>query len=430
MRYFSLALLFFLLVNSPLQANFFSDLFDFKTPAKESSKQYTEEIEDKVISVDEFFNEEVSHQNNNNNVNNNVNEIFVEEDPFADEDFQEVEEPISNIKEKTIFLFYLSKRDKVYLKEEFSIDIKAVITDDNIKSIDTTFSGGRDFKVFKNISRWEKIGDKTYKKRLYFKLLSPRAKLPNIRVTYRTDLHSASETLLGIRPKIVALKSDNIFCSVIAQDFTLISHHEKKYDDNSSIVVMEINASYSNLDNFHLPFTLRDGIDTHHRDGINQSIYYYAIVPKKLKIFKFKYFHRVSNKFNIVSFDMDYGDTTLSTQTDLNPKKNKYYLYKTIIIGIVALILFILFFVYRKIYWFVLGIVVVVYLFMTRAPIHKLDLAKGIELKILPTENSTIFYKSSQKVTADILLEKNGYTKVLLPNKKIGWIKNEDITKR
>ena len=424
MRYFSLALFFTFLITSSLEANFFSDLFDFKTPDKESSKQYKEEIENKVISVDEFFDEDLPSQDNSN-----VNEIFVEDDPFAEE-FQEAEEQVSNVKENTIFLFYLSKRDKVYLKEEFFIDVKAVITADNIRSLDTTFSGGKDFEVFEKASTWAKIGDKTYRNRLYFKLLSPKSKLPNIKVSYKSDLYSASETLLATRPKIVALKADDIFCSVIAQDFTLISHHEKKYDDNSTIVVMEINASNSNLGDFHLPFSKRDGIDTHKRVGVNQSIYYYAIVPKSLKVFKFKYFNKISNKFNIVSFNMDYGDTTLSTQTDLNPKKNKYYLYKTIIIGLIALILFVLFFVYRKIYWFILGIFILVYLFMTRAPIHKITFDKGIELKILPTENSTIFYKSLQKVTADILLEKDGYTKVLLPNKKIGWIKNEDITKR
>ncbi len=423
MRYFSLALFLTFLITSSLEANFFSDLFDFKTPDKESSKQYKEEIDNRVISVDEFFNEDVATPNSHED------EIFIEDDPFAEE-FQESEEQVSNVKEKTIFLFYLTKRDKVYLKEEFFIDVKAVITADNIRSIDTTFSGGKDFEVFEKASTWAKIGDKIYRNRLYFKLLSPKSRLPNIKVSYKTDLYSASETILAIRPKVVALKSDDIFCSVIAKDFTLISHHEKKYDDNSTIVVMEINASHSNLGDFHLPFSKRDGIDTHHRVGVNQSIYYYAIVPKSLKIFKFKYFNKTSNKFNIVSFTMDYGDTTLSTQTDLNPKKNKYYLYKTIIIGVIALILFVLFFVYRKIYWFILGIFIVVYLFMTRAPIHKITFDKGIELKILPTENSTIFYKSPQKVTADILLEKDGYTKVLLPNKKIGWIKNEDITKR
>ncbi len=424
MRYFSLALFYFFIAISPLQANFFSDLFDFKTPDKESSKQYKEEIEDKVISVDEFFNEDITHDENI------APEIFIEEDPFADEESQEPEEQLSNIKEKTIFLFYLNKRDKVYLKEEFFVDVKAVITADNIKSLDTSFSSGKDFEVFEKSSSWAKTGDKTYKNRVYFKLLSPSSRLPNIKVSYKTDLYSSSETLRAIRPKIVALKPDNIYCSVIAQDFTLISHHEKKYDDNSTIVVMEINATQSNLSDFHLPFSERDGIDTHERSGISQSIYYYAIVPKTLKIFKFKYFNKSSNKFNIVSFDMDYGDTTLSTQTDLNPKKNKYYLYKTIIIGVVALTLFILFFVYRKIYWLVFGVIVLVYLFMTRAPIHKIDLVEGVELKILPTENSTVFYKSPQNVTADILLEKNDYKKVLLPNKKIGWIKNEDITKR
>ncbi len=425
MRYLSLALFFTFLINTSLEANFFSDLFDFKTPDKESSKQYKEEeIENTVISVDEFFDEEASSPSGNEDV------VFIEEDPFADEEFQDSEEQVANVKEKTIFLFYLSKRDKVYLNEEFFLDVKAVITADNIKSIDTFFVGGRNFKVFKKLSKWKKIGDKIYKNRLYFKLLSPKSKLPNIKVSYKADHYSASETLLAVRPKVIALKTDNIFCSVIAQDFTLISHHEKKYDDNSTIVVMEINASYSNLDDFHLPFSKRDGIDTHNRKGIHQSIYYYAIVPKSLKVFKFKYFNKNSNKFNIVSFNMDYGDTTLSTQTDLNPKKNKYYLYKTIIIGLVALFLFVLFFVYRKVYWFILAIFVLVYLFMTRAPIHKITFDKGIELKILPTENSTIFYKSPQKVTADILLEKDGYTKVLLPNKKIGWIKNEDITKR
>jgi hypothetical protein len=55
-------------------------------------------------------------------------------------------------------------------------------------------------------------------------------------------------------------------------------------------------------------------------------------------------------------------------------------------------------------------------------PMSKIVLQKGVKLRILPTKNSTIFYITQEQTTADKLLVRDGYIKILLPNKKIGWI--------
>jgi hypothetical protein len=55
-------------------------------------------------------------------------------------------------------------------------------------------------------------------------------------------------------------------------------------------------------------------------------------------------------------------------------------------------------------------------------PLNSIKIDKGAEIKILPTEKSTIFYITNRTIYAQKLDSKDSYTKILLPNGKIGWI--------
>jgi hypothetical protein len=214
----------------------------------------------------------------------------------------------------------------------------------------------------------------------------------------------------------------------LSRDLTLQSHHEKKYDEKSNIVVLEINATHANLEDFHIPYAIRDGIDEIKYNGFNQTIYYFAIIPNDIKVFKFKYFDLLSNKYNIVSFPVTLQDSSVSTQTDLNPEESRFALYKAIALLVLAFIIFLFYLKTKKLYLLILALIVGVFLFYIRMPISKIILNENVKLRILPTKNSTVFYVTQKKIEADMLLKKDGYIKVLLPNKKIGWI-DEDITK-
>ncbi len=405
---------FLALFLSHAEAGFFSDLFDVVDEKKE--KQF-KEVEEEVISADDYYNSAEEPQ-------------FIEEKVFSDDSLDKAEEDTSFIESKNIFLSYLLKPKKVYLNQHFTIAIKAVLTSENIKSIGTTFVGGKAYKILNEDSPWKQIGDKSYSNIYTIKLTSLKSTLPNFKITStNTAGKKSSEILKSYPQKLVALKENRLFSQVLATNFNLISHHEKKYDDKSNIILLEINASHANLEDFMLPFAARQGIDSLVENKNGQNIYYFAILPYYQKELKFKYFNLSTNKFNRISFPIVISDSSISTQTDLNPQKSKYFFYKVIALLSLALIFLLLYIKYKKGYLLFLALILSIYTIYTKLLTNNLTLKKDMIIRILPTQNSTIFFKTAQDMKVKVLLKKNGYTKILLPNTKIGWIKDADLSK-
>ncbi len=392
-------------------------------------------VEEETISADEYLDsssedekifEDASADDNDNNVDVVEEKAISDDEDFSSETFDQESDPF--IKERNILLSFAKKPDKVYLLQHFKVDIKALIPQTNIKAIATDFIGGKDFKVLNRDSQWIKTGENSYENSFYFKLLTPAAKLPNIKVTNQTQNGGVrSEILKPFAPKIVKLREDELFCKVIAKNLEVLHHQERKYDENANIVVLEINATLGNLEDFHIPVALREGIDQLKENLTKQKIFYFAIVPNVKKRFKFKYFNLSRNRYEVISFDIKPIDTKISTHTELNPQKNKYILYKVVFLIAMALLFVLLFIKYRKYYLLFIALLFIALLSFVQMPITKAKLPAGSALRILPMSNSTVFFRTKIPLEVDILLKKEKYTKVLLPNKKIGWVNNEDI---
>jgi len=410
----SLTLLLMLFL-SQAEANFFSDLFDGVDEKKE--KQF-EAVEEEVISADEYFD------------TSDEPSFTGDEKVFSDNATQDSEEDDSFIKSKNIFLSYLSNPKRVYVNQHFTIEVKAVLTEENLQSISTKFSKGKGYKVLNPHARWKKNAEKSYSNRYTIKLLTAKSKLPDIIVSATNGAGDISqETLKSYAQRVTVLKENNLFSNILAKEFTLLSHHEKKYDEKSNIVVLEINASASNLEDFHLPFASREGIDSITEQGDSQSIYYFATIPNYQKEFKFKYFNLNTNKFIRISFPVVVSDTSVSTQTGLNPHKSKYFFYKVLALLSLSLVLLLLYIRYKKGYLLFLALILAIYTIYSKLITNNLTVPKGVAIQILPTHNSSVFFKTNQAMDVKVLLKKNGFTKVLLPNTKIGWIKDDDLSK-
>ncbi len=394
-------------------------------------------VEEETISADEYLDSSSEDENifgSQKEENIDLSDGFIPEKAVSeDEDipsdfFERDQESDPFIKERNILLSFTKKPQKVYLLQHFEVHIKALIPQTNIKAIETDFTKGKDYKVLNRDNEWIKTGDNSYENSFIFKLLTPNAKLPNIKVTNQTQSGSIrSEYLKPFSPKIITLREDDLFCKVIAADLEVLNHQERKYDESANIVVLEINATSGNLEDFHIPVALREGIDQLNQNGAKQKIYYFAIVPNVKKRFKFKYFNLEKNRYEVISFDIKPIDTKISTHTELNPQKNKYIIYKAIFLIVMALLFVILFIKYRKYYLLLFALAFIIMLSFVQMPITKAKLPAGSALRILPMANSTVFFRTRTPLEVDILLKKRDYTKVLLPNKKIGWIKNEDI---
>ena len=441
-----LTISFLILFSLNLHAGFFGDLFNSSSP-KHADIQITQEdaildeevvfeedivekenvpFEEEVISADDYIDsveEPIELEVFSSDIDDG--NAFDENEVYIDEDGEE--NPF--VKSQSIFLSYIDNPEKIYLSQHATIKLKAVITQENVAAIKTSFLNYKNITVLNTDKPWVKISENSYENSYIIKALSTDIVMPDFKiVTTLLNGKKLNETLKAFTPKVVALREDKEFCLVLSDDLTLLSHHEKKYDEKSNIVLLEISATGSNLEDFHIPYAIRDGIDNIEYKDLSQSIYYFAIISNDVKVFKFKYFDLKSNKYNIVSFPVILKDSSVSTQSDLNPEESRFTLYKAIALLILAFIIFLFYLKSKKLYLLILSIIVLALLFYIRMPISKIILHKNVKLRILPTKNSTIFYVTDEKIKADMLLKKNGYIKVLLPNKKIGWI-DEDITK-
>jgi hypothetical protein len=410
--------LIFILFTLDLHAGFFSSLFE-KNRQEPIITQEDPIIEEEVISAEEYIDSVEEPTDIEVFSDEPQSRAFDEDEEF----YSEEDEDNPLVRSQSIFLSYIEQPEKIYLSEHVKIKIKAIITNENVNNIATSFLNGKNVKVLNPKSSWKKISNTTYENSYILKLFSTNAHLPDIKITTTSNSgRSQSETLASFNPKIIALREDKEFSLVLAKDLTLLEHHEKKYDEKTNIVVLEINATGSNLEDFHIPYATRDGIDEIKYNGDNQRIYYFAIIPNNIKIFKFKYFDLQSNKYNIVSFPIILQDSSVSTQTDLNPEESRYALYKAIALIMLAFIIFLFYLKSRKLYLLLFSMIVLAFTFYIKMPMSKIVLQKGVKLRILPTKNSTIFYITESKINADKLLVRDNYIKVLLPDKKIGWI--------
>ncbi|HHD77593.1 MAG TPA: hypothetical protein ENK97_02290 [Campylobacteraceae bacterium] len=445
-------LLFVPLVTSSLHAGIFDALFggtDKKSdvrvtqspkPAEEensatsaSEKRSEPIVEEEVISADAYID---SSDENDEKIFENETVTPPDEQAIAPEEGERfspeeaVPQPQSDpfIKVKNILLSYTSKPEKIYIGQHIEVGVKAIIPKTDVTAIETTFLKGNAYRVFNPENPWKQTGPNSYENSFTLKLTDKDARLPNIKVTNQTaDGSIQSEILKPFEAKIVALRQDELFCHVIADDLQVQNHQERPYDEQSNIVVMEINATGGNLEDFQIPYASREGIDDLQISDKDQKIYYFAVIPNIRKEFRFKYFNPHSKRYEVVSFAIKPIDTTISTHTELNPQKNKYYLYKIIILIGMALLFVLLFIIYRKYLLLAAAALFIVSLAFMQIPVRKGELPAGTALRILPISNSTVFFRTTKPLEVDLLLKKKRYSKVLLPNQKIGWVKNEAI---
>ncbi len=402
--------LFILLLASQLYGGFFSDLFESLTHQNRASEDVRVQEEPRQIERQEPV---IQPQ-----------KVFEEDDTSSEADENE-----HTTSQRQLFLQYETYPKRLYLNQHFVIGLKAIVVANHIKKFQTHFLGGEGIKIINPNPQWKQIDDHTYQTKIYFKAINRQAKLPTIKVIAGNDENRYQEKIAPKPIKLIALKENPLFSHVIANDLQILSHKEKRYDNQSILVLMEINATLSNLEDFHLTSVQREALDDFEEHLTYQKVYYVSVVPRYQKIFKFKYFNLHTNRFHKVSFPIILEDATLSTQLGLNPKKSKFFLYKVIALLLLALFFALLYWRYKNFLFLILALLILGYTVVTKIFTPHITIPKGVNIRILPTHNSTVFFKTAKPLEAKVLLHKEGYRKIILPSGKIGWIKDDDLTK-
>ena len=139
--------------------------------------------------------------------------------------------------------------------------------------------------------------------------------------------------------------------------------------------------------------------------------------------FKFK-----PDNFKDVTIPLILQNELVSTQTDLNPNDSNFEKYKKIFVIIVFVLFLILYIIKRNRILLILTIISFITAIMYNLPNSKGVVKKDSYVYILPTKNSTIFFKVENNQNVEILQRKNGFIKVLGNDSNfIGWIKEESF---
>ncbi|CAM3558062.1 SH3 domain-containing protein [Arcobacter aquimarinus] len=331
---------------------------------------------------------------------------------------------------KNLYLSYKKIPTNVYKNQKFELTVKALITTTNFDNLTTSFSNYSNIAILNPNSQWKKISYDVYENTFYFKVKSNNFRLPDIEVKLlngNSIIDTSQLSTIPIRYSDIG-KGDERYSNVIADKILLKAYKTKQYNNNEALTIIDIDGINSNLEDFKLKNIEEQGVSAIKESDATQNLVYYFVTPIYQKNLIFTYYNSATKSFKDVKVPLILQNELVSTQTDLNPNDSTFEKYKKIATLVLFGILFLLtVWKRKKILIFLTIISFVIALF------YNLPNAKGVVKKdsfvyILPTKNSTIFFKIENDQKVEILEKKNGFIKILgLENGFIGWIKEESF---
>jgi hypothetical protein len=341
---------------------------------------------------------------------------------------------ISNIFSKDIYLSFENVPENIYKYQVFEVEIKSIVLNEKFKDINTIFTNSENIEVLNPNSAWtfKENEDSFFYNKFYFKALTNDIKLPDIISTFFVDGNqSVDELLEGPKLKAQDINGGKNFSNIMAKDLNLSQYKISQYDNQNNLIVMELEAQISNLEDFHVNNSeiSKQGIDEIYTNMPSSKITYYAIVPIHWKKLEFSYFDTVNLKYEKINFPIEIDVDSVSTQSDLNPKDSafsKYKIYTFLVVGVLFLLLSIW---KRKLLFAILSIFPIAAAIVNLIPFRSAIVIPDAKVKLLPTKNSTIFYITDKKTDVKVIKIQNNHVKVLFNNGKIGWVDAENLIK-
>ena len=331
---------------------------------------------------------------------------------------------------KNLYLSYNKIPTNVYKNQKFEVIVKALITTDSFDELATTFSNSSNITILNQNNPWKKISNDTYENSYYFKVKQGSFKFPDIsvRLMNKGALVDVSELQAPtIRYSDIA-KGDDRFSGVIADEFILKAYKTKQYNNKEALTIIDVDAVNSNLEDFKIKDIVEQGISNIKDYEEKENLVYYFVTPIYKKKVVITYYNSKTKSFKDVTIPLILQNELVSTQTDLNPNDSSFERYKKVAL-LASFIVFLLLFIWkRKKLLLFISLIFFVLSVMYFLPNSRGIVKKDSFVYILPTKNSTIFFKLQNDQKVEILEKKNGFMKVLgLDSDFIGWIKEESF---
>jgi len=257
----------------------------------------------------------------------------------------------------------------------------------------------------------------------YFKASRVDMRIPRLFI-------NSAETDFSLDPQTVSLGSLKIrkdFCGVLAADMKIRNSQVSNYDEKNHLVTLSIEAFESNLEDMYLNNALESGIEHLKRENAKVESEFYFVLPVSVKKIKFTYFNTIKNQYVYLNVPIELTDTTVATQSDLNPKEDSFELLKKYTLMFFLGFFSLMFLIKRDFFYLILAVVSLITLLTLYIPHKRICVKQGAPFFILPTETSTMSTKVDNEFNTMLLGEHGDYKKVEYKKGVIGWIKNEDI---
>ncbi len=246
------------------------------------------------------------------------------------------------------------------------------------------------------------------------------------------EINIDGEKVIKLDKKIIEVQPTpqrEDFCGVMASEFKIKSAQSSIYDEKSNLVTLQIEAYEANLEDMYIKDGIKDGIENIRMRDSRVEGNYYIVLPADQKTLEFSYFNLIKNSFvtKMISIDIDSG--SVAAQTDLNPKDDKFELFKKYIL-IFTITIFLILFIWKKdLFYLIIAFFVSLVLSLLYIPLSKICVKANSPIYIIPTFNSTISGYTDHEVVTLELAKRGTYHKVEYKKGIIGWIKDEDICK-
>lgn len=259
----------------------------------------------------------------------------------------------------------------------------------------------------------------------YFKASRSDVRIPRLFIVSS----SVNTSLDPQNISLSSLKTREDFCGVLAADMKIRNSQVSNYDEKHHLVTLSLEAFEANLENMKINNVEEYGIEDIKRDNAKVEAEFYVVLPVTQKILKFTYFNTIKKQYVFLQVPVELADATVTTQSDLNPKKDSFEKLKKYTFMILVLFFFLMFLFKRDFFYLVLGVISLITLLTFYIPHEKICVKQGAPLYLIPTQTSTMSTKLDQELNTMILGERDEFIKIEYKNGIIGWIKNEDLCK-
>lgn len=224
------------------------------------------------------------------------------------------------------------------------------------------------------------------------------------------------------------LKKQKDFAGVIAADIKIATYQASTFDEKQNLITVSMQGYEANIENMNIDKYKEQGIENIERKNSKVEAEYFVVLPSNITDLNFTYYNTIKEQFVPISVPIKIVETKLTTQLEPNPKNDSFEDIKKITI-VSFIIFFALMFLWKRdfLYLVVVALLVIV-LIGFYAPLKKICINEGAQVRILPTDNSrvsTVLDKKLEKVNK--LAVRGKYIKIEYNNDRVGWIDEKDI---